>query len=137
MNDLADRRVLVLGLGVSGVSAANFCAERGARVVAADERPARALSGLSDLDARVERVLGRAFPDPADFDLVVPSPGVPRETPAVEEVVSSRSLSPTNFGGVVSRTVTVWMAVTELPFASVADQITSVVPTGKAEGASC
>jgi len=79
MKDLADRRVLVLGLGVSGVSAANFCAERGARVVAADERPARALSGLSDLDARVERVLGRAFPDPADFDLVVPSPGVPRE----------------------------------------------------------
>jgi UDP-N-acetylmuramoylalanine--D-glutamate ligase len=48
-------------------------------VVAADERPPQALDGLSDLDPGVERALGRAFPDPADFDLVVPSPGVPRE----------------------------------------------------------
>ena len=37
--DLAGQKVLVLGLGVSGRSAANFCAGRGARVCAADERP--------------------------------------------------------------------------------------------------
>ena len=62
MQDLAHRRVLVLGLGVSGVSAANFCAQHGARVVAADERPPQELDRLSDLEPGVERALGRSFP---------------------------------------------------------------------------
>jgi UDP-N-acetylmuramoylalanine--D-glutamate ligase len=79
MCELEGQRILVLGLGVSGRSAADFCAARGARVLAADERPAEAMEGLAELDTRVERQLGRSFPDPADFDLVVPSPGVPRE----------------------------------------------------------
>ncbi len=73
--ELANRRVLVLGLGVSGRSAARYCAERGARVVAADERSARELDALSPIEG-VELRLGSPFPDPADFDLVVPSPGV-------------------------------------------------------------
>jgi len=73
---LAGARVLVLGLGLSGQSAAAFCAERGASVVAADERPAEAVGAPPP---GVEPWLGRAFPDPADFDLVVPSPGVAPE----------------------------------------------------------
>jgi UDP-N-acetylmuramoylalanine--D-glutamate ligase len=73
---LEDLRVLVLGLGISGRSAAAFCAERGARVVAADEH---AVAKPADLPAGVEIVTGAPFPDPADFDLVVPSPGVPPE----------------------------------------------------------
>ncbi len=77
MEELARRRVLVLGLGVSGRSAAAFCAARGARVTAADERSASALTGLDSLDGRVELRLGVPFPDPADYDLVVPSPGIP------------------------------------------------------------
>ncbi len=77
MEDLAGKRVLVLGLGISGRSAAAWCAERGARVVAADERPAEALAAA--LPPGVEPWLGRSFPDPADFDVVVPSPGVPPE----------------------------------------------------------
>jgi UDP-N-acetylmuramoylalanine--D-glutamate ligase len=77
MLDVAERRVLVLGLGISGRSAAAFCAARGARVVAADERPASALGPLGDLGG-ASLAVGRPFPDPADFDLVVPSPGVPR-----------------------------------------------------------
>ena len=76
--DLANLRVLVLGLGVTGRSAARFCAERGAQVIAADERDATALGDLAELDA-VELALGDGFPDPADFDLVVPSPGVAPE----------------------------------------------------------
>ena len=76
MRELVDARVLVLGLGRSGRSAAAFCAERGARVVAADERPA---DDVAEVPAGVEPWLGRAFPDPADFDLVVPSPGVAPE----------------------------------------------------------
>ena len=75
MRELAGARVLVLGLGRSGRSAAVFCAERGARVVAADERPDAGF----DAPAGVELAIGRAFPDPAEFDLVVPSPGVPAE----------------------------------------------------------
>ena len=79
MEDLAKRRVLVLGLGVSGRSAAAFCAARGARVTAADERDLTALAGLDGLDSRIELAIGRPFPDASEFDLVVPSPGVPRE----------------------------------------------------------
>jgi UDP-N-acetylmuramoylalanine--D-glutamate ligase len=81
MNDpnteLAGRKVLVLGLGMSGRSAAAFCAARGASVVAADERPADELAELASLPPEVTRLCGAPLPDPADFDLVVPSPGVP------------------------------------------------------------
>jgi len=77
--ELDDWRILVIGLGISGRSAAAWCAERGAEVVAADERPLQELDPLDDLPGRVSLVTGQALPDPADFDLVVPSPGVPRE----------------------------------------------------------
>ncbi|MEE3327396.1 MAG: UDP-N-acetylmuramoyl-L-alanine--D-glutamate ligase [Myxococcota bacterium] len=69
--------MLILGLGRSGQSAANFCAQRGARVFAADER-AHSDKDLA-LSADIEVRLGQPFPDPALFDLVVPSPGVPAE----------------------------------------------------------
>jgi UDP-N-acetylmuramoylalanine--D-glutamate ligase len=74
---LAGRSVLVLGLGMSGRSAARFCHERGARVVAADERPVEAIEELDPLPSGIETRLGEPFPDPAGFDLVVPSPGIP------------------------------------------------------------
>lgn len=77
MLELRDQSVLVLGLGRSGLSAARFCAERGARVIACDERPQAEVSGAQALRELAELRLGRPFPDPADFDLVVASPGVP------------------------------------------------------------
>jgi UDP-N-acetylmuramoylalanine--D-glutamate ligase len=77
MKELRGSSVLVLGLGISGKSAAQFCAAHGAaRVVAADERPREALGDLSALQGTVEILTGGALPDPAEFDLVVPSPGV-------------------------------------------------------------
>jgi UDP-N-acetylmuramoylalanine--D-glutamate ligase len=76
LQELSGRRVLVLGLGRSGQSAAAFCAARGADVVAADERALDAL-GPIELPPGVERVVGEPFPPSRDFDLVVPSPGVP------------------------------------------------------------
>jgi len=76
MEGLRGQRVLVLGLGISGRSAAAFCAARGAQVLAVDERTDLQ---VQDLPAEVEVQLGGSLPDPADFDLVVPSPGVPRE----------------------------------------------------------
>jgi len=77
--ELAGMRALVLGLGVSGRSAAAFLAARGARVTASDVRDRGELSGLEALPASVELVTGGGPPDPAGFDLVVPSPGVPRD----------------------------------------------------------
>ena len=77
MLDLSGQSVLVMGLGVSGRSAANFCASRGAAVLAADERDD--LLPLDDLDASIERRVGQPFPALSGFDLIVPSPGVPRE----------------------------------------------------------
>jgi UDP-N-acetylmuramoylalanine--D-glutamate ligase len=78
MEDFAGQRVLVLGLGRSGRSAALWLARRGARVVAADER-AEAAGDAEELRAAgVELRAGAPFPDPAGFDLLVPSPGVPR-----------------------------------------------------------
>jgi len=75
--ELQNKRVLVLGLAMTGQSAANHCALLGAKVVAADERPLDALGDLSGLAPGIEVRAGAPFPDPADFDLVVPSPGVP------------------------------------------------------------
>jgi UDP-N-acetylmuramoylalanine--D-glutamate ligase len=76
MLDLDGQDVLVLGAGISGRSAAAFCARLGARVVLADERedvPA------AEVPRGVELRFGKPFPDSAAFDLVVPSPGVPPE----------------------------------------------------------
>jgi UDP-N-acetylmuramoylalanine--D-glutamate ligase len=74
MLELDGQHVLVLGAGISGRSAAAFCAQQGASVVLADER---ADAGAEEIPRSVQARLGQPFPDPADFDLVVPSPGVP------------------------------------------------------------
>ena len=75
--DLAGQRVLVLGLGLSGRSAARFCAKRGARVLAIDERPVESIRDFDDLAGGIEVRTGIPFPDLSEFDLVVPSPGIP------------------------------------------------------------
>jgi len=79
MEGIARQKILVLGLGATGRSAANFCATRGASVLAVDERAEGQIAELETLDARVERVFGEPFPDPRGFDLVIPSPGVAPE----------------------------------------------------------
>lgn len=86
MNDLKGKSVLVVGLGKSGVAAARFCAERGARVTVADAKKAaelseatRSLEGLP-----IWFALGRH--DPKLFDnaeLIVASPGVPSDLPGI------------------------------------------------------
>ena len=75
--EFAGQDVCVLGLGVSGRSAVDHLVQRGARVVAADERAPDAIEGLDAMPGGVELRVGQAFPDLARFDLVVPSPGVP------------------------------------------------------------
>ena len=68
MIELVGTRVLVLGLGASGLSAARFCAERGAHVVAADERPEAALGDLAEI-GKIARNIDDISIDSAKVDL--------------------------------------------------------------------
>ncbi len=78
MMDLEGKRVVVVGLGQSGVSAAKLCRARGARVLGTDSATRDKLGALlAGLD--VELVLGgHAGVDFESADLVVVSPGVPQ-----------------------------------------------------------
>lgn len=88
--ELAGKTVVVVGLGKSGLAAAELCLRRGARVVANDAKPEGALSAEARaLVARdgVELVAGGHAAVPwSRADLVVVSPGVPplAELAAVE-----------------------------------------------------
>jgi UDP-N-acetylmuramoylalanine--D-glutamate ligase len=73
MEDFLGKRVLVIGAGMTGQSAAAYLSARGASVCVADESLDAA---APPLPPGVELRRG-ALPDPADYDLVVPSPGVP------------------------------------------------------------
>ena len=87
---LASRRVAVVGLGKSGLSVVRFCIERGAKVVACDDREESALaSSLSSISpllstGRLDLALGGLRPDVlCAADLIVCSPGVPPTRPAL------------------------------------------------------
>jgi UDP-N-acetylmuramoylalanine--D-glutamate ligase len=78
--DLAGKRVVVVGLGASGVAAARLCLRLGARVVANDGKPRAALSDEARaLDALGATVVagGHAAARMHEADVVVVSPGVP------------------------------------------------------------
>jgi UDP-N-acetylmuramoylalanine--D-glutamate ligase len=78
--DVAGQRVVVVGLARSGVAASRFLASRGARVVAADRKPAHQLpeEALSLSSLGVTLALGPHSPALFEAaDLVVVSPGVP------------------------------------------------------------
>ncbi|HRR42651.1 MAG TPA: UDP-N-acetylmuramoyl-L-alanine--D-glutamate ligase [Syntrophales bacterium] len=75
--ELMGRKVLVVGLGKTGVAAARFLMERGALAVLTDERPVTRLGeALGELACRCE-LKPHAPESLAGVDLVVPSPGVP------------------------------------------------------------
>ncbi len=79
-SELTGKRVVVVGLGASGVAAARLCLRRGARVTANDARPLGALSAdARELEALGARVVagGHDAAGIQDADLVVVSPGVP------------------------------------------------------------
>lgn len=75
--DMQGTRVVVVGLGKSGIAAAKLCRERGAHVIATDSAPLEKLSAdAKALD--VELVAGGHAGVPfTECDLVVVSPGVP------------------------------------------------------------
>lgn len=80
MLDLADKKVVVVGLGKSGVAAAKLAIARGARVTATDQKSREALGDVArDLEAAGATVAagGHRAAGLAEADLVILSPGVP------------------------------------------------------------
>jgi UDP-N-acetylmuramoylalanine--D-glutamate ligase len=77
--DLNRKRVLVVGLGRSGIAAAQLCVMRGARVTVTDKRDAGALgAALDGLPPDVVRELGGHKRETfTGAELIVLSPGVP------------------------------------------------------------
>lgn len=86
--DLKNKRVLVVGLGKSGISAAMFLRKLGARVTVSDTRSATALAKeiptLLDAGIMVEAG-GHGLLTFRRQDLIVVSPGVPMDTPEVKQ----------------------------------------------------
>jgi len=90
MMDLKNKRVLVVGLGKSGISAALFLRRQGARVTVSDSRSAVALA--KEIPALLEAGImvesgGHGLLTFRRQDLIVVSPGVPMDTPEVKQVV--------------------------------------------------
>jgi len=78
--------VLVVGLARTGVATALFCAKRGGEVTATDSRSAaeigEAVNALDDTGVRLE-LGGHQEATFLKQDLIIPSPGVPADTPAL------------------------------------------------------
>jgi UDP-N-acetylmuramoylalanine--D-glutamate ligase len=76
---LLGKKVLVVGLGRSGVAAARLCVARGAQVTVTDQKSAEALGAvLAQLPAAVKQELGGHRAETfLGADIIVLSPGVP------------------------------------------------------------
>jgi UDP-N-acetylmuramoylalanine--D-glutamate ligase len=84
--ELADKRVLVVGLARTGIATALFCAARGARVMATEERPeAQVTEAAAKLRAAgcVLELGGHREETFLEQDLIIPSPGVSPAMPAL------------------------------------------------------
>lgn len=92
MLELKGKKVLVVGLGKSGMAAAFFLRHRGAQVTVSDVRSAEALA--KDIPALLDEGImveagGHGLLTFRRQDLIVVSPGVPLDTP---ELVQARNL---------------------------------------------
>jgi UDP-N-acetylmuramoylalanine--D-glutamate ligase len=99
--ELKNKRVLVVGLGKSGMAAALFLRDQGARVTVSDTRSAVALAGeiptLLDAGIMVEAG-GHGLLTFRRQDLIVVSPGVPYDTPELKQVRAFGALAPPIIG---------------------------------------
>lgn len=89
MMDLKGKKVLVVGLGKSGLAAALFLRHKGAQVTVSDVRSAEALA--SEIPALLEEGImveagGHGLLTFRRQDLIVVSPGVPLDTPELTQV---------------------------------------------------
>ena len=93
MMDLKGKKVLVVGLGKSGLAAALFLRHKGAQVTVSDVRSAESLA--KEIPALLEEGImveagGHGLLTFRRQDLIVVSPGVPLDTP---ELVQARNLA--------------------------------------------
>ena len=91
MMELKGKKVLVVGLGKSGLAAALFLRRRGAQVTVSDVRSAEALA--KEIPALIEAGImvetgGHGLLTFRRQDLIVVSPGVPLDTPELAQVRS-------------------------------------------------
>jgi UDP-N-acetylmuramoylalanine--D-glutamate ligase len=86
--ELNNKRVLVVGIGKSGLAAARFLKARGARVTVSDARPATLIAELSDLldEGFMVEAGSHGLLTFRRQDLIVVSPGVPQTTPELMTV---------------------------------------------------
>lgn len=86
--DVKGKRILVAGIGKSGLAAAHFLKQRGARVTISDSRPATLIAELPGLlDSAVDvEVGGHGLLTFRRQDLIVVSPGVPLSVPEIKQV---------------------------------------------------
>jgi UDP-N-acetylmuramoylalanine--D-glutamate ligase len=99
--ELKNKRVLVVGLGKSGMAAALFLRDKGARVTVSDSRSAVALAKdiptLLDAGIMVESG-GHGLLTFRRQDLIVVSPGVPFDTPELKQVRAFGPIGPPIIG---------------------------------------
>jgi UDP-N-acetylmuramoylalanine--D-glutamate ligase len=86
LSDISDKTVVVVGLGKSGKSLVKLLSLLGAKIIVNDKRPSEEIE--KDLDSiltKVYKVFGGGHPQEAfnEAKLVVVSPGVPLNTPAL------------------------------------------------------
>ena len=83
MNNIKDKKVLVVGAGRSGVESCRLLLKAGAHPVLSDskEREQWSDAALSLEEQGVELMCGRQFADKVDWQLAVVSPGVPPMIP--------------------------------------------------------
>lgn len=72
-------RALVIGLGISGTSAAQFLLKKGFSVTGVDKQPKQ----IAGIDVRLDSDSIRV----GDFDLVILSPGIPQTHPLIEQAL--------------------------------------------------
>jgi UDP-N-acetylmuramoylalanine--D-glutamate ligase len=115
LDQLREKSILVLGLGLEGASALRFLRARfpQARLGAADKNSFEQLSGsvraLLEADPAIERRLGPDYLDAlGDYDVILKSPGIPVILPQYQQAVRAGKLitSPTaiffaNFPGLI------------------------------------
>src|ERR1700734_3437080 len=89
MMELKGKKVLVVGLGKSGIAAALFLRKHGAQVTVSDVRSAEELA--RDIPSLIEEGIaveagGHGLLTFRRQDLIVVSPGVPIDTPELQQV---------------------------------------------------
>ncbi len=86
--ELAGKRVLVVGLARTGIAVSLFCARAGARVTATDERQEAEIGEAArNLSSAGVKIAAGGHPSGlfVEQDLIVVSPGVPANLPALEQ----------------------------------------------------